>query len=341
MFRCKSCGCIFQHPLPDSSILAKSYPQEYQTWLDTKNPRPSGKSVYKRGGDAGKQFDKLSEYPYMSVITTGFGFSVEYNEPRGHYWALYDQAAIDPARLKAGGVCLACKSPYYTKVRAEQGDAFLSMPYAEAVAKLPANARNLGPSCIDCHDAQTLELRTTREPMLSALATIGVSAPDERQSQIVVCAQCHCTYVIPKTADGKSKGLFYPWAGGTWGSIPIEKIIADIESDPANHEWTEKLTGFKLGYIRHPEFELYSMQSTHFVNGVTCPDCHMPFTVKDGAKFATHDIKGPLDMDMQPCRACHPQSPEELRSAVIRIQNQVVGVTLNAGYALAADATLF
>ncbi len=37
MFRCKSCGCIFQHPLPDSSILAKSYPKEY--WWSEDAPK--------------------------------------------------------------------------------------------------------------------------------------------------------------------------------------------------------------------------------------------------------------------------------------------------------------
>jgi hypothetical protein len=46
-------------------------------------------------------------------------------------------------------------------------------------------------------------------------------------------------------------------------------------------------------------------------------------------------------MDMQPCVPCHPQSRSDLRSAVIRIQDHVVGVILNAGYALAADATMF
>lgn len=325
----------------DPAAWKDAYPNEYATWLKTKDPRPVGKSKYKRGGDAGRQFDKLSEYPFLSAITSGIGFAVEYNEPRGHYYALIDQQAIDPARLKAGGVCLACKSSYFTKLSSEQGKKLLSMPYAEAVNLLPENARQLGPACVDCHDNETLKLRPSREAMTAALAAINVNAPDDRQQQLIVCGQCHCTYVIPKSPEGKSIGLFYPWAGGTWGNISIERIIDNIEADKANHEWTQKLTGFKLGYIRHPEFELYTMQSTHFVNGVTCPDCHMPFQVEGGAKFSTHDAKGALDMDMQPCLACHPQNRDQLRSAVIRIQDQVVGTILNAGYAVAADATLF
>ena len=48
----------------------------------------------------------------MALLFNGWGFGVEYNEPRGHYYMLIDQLEIDPSRLKAGGVCLTCKSPY-------------------------------------------------------------------------------------------------------------------------------------------------------------------------------------------------------------------------------------
>jgi 2-polyprenyl-3-methyl-5-hydroxy-6-metoxy-1,4-benzoquinol methylase len=40
LFRCISCGCIFQHPLPDDSSLAKFYPQEY--WWSEESGQGSG-----------------------------------------------------------------------------------------------------------------------------------------------------------------------------------------------------------------------------------------------------------------------------------------------------------
>jgi 2-polyprenyl-3-methyl-5-hydroxy-6-metoxy-1,4-benzoquinol methylase len=40
LFRCTSCECIFQHPLPDDSSLAKFYPQEY--WWADESERRSG-----------------------------------------------------------------------------------------------------------------------------------------------------------------------------------------------------------------------------------------------------------------------------------------------------------
>jgi nitrite reductase (cytochrome c-552) len=56
---------------------------------------------------------------------------------------------------------------------------------------------------------------------------------------------------------------------------------------------------------RHPDYELFSADSTHFKAGVACADCHMPY-VRDGAmKYSSHDIKSPL-LDPQPaCGQCH------------------------------------
>ncbi len=39
LFRCTSCGCVFQHPLPEASTLEKFYPQEY--WWSEEQKRPS------------------------------------------------------------------------------------------------------------------------------------------------------------------------------------------------------------------------------------------------------------------------------------------------------------
>ena len=48
----------------------------------------------------------------MPLLFNGWGFGVEYNEPRGHHYMLIDQLEVDPSRLKAGGACLTCKTPY-------------------------------------------------------------------------------------------------------------------------------------------------------------------------------------------------------------------------------------
>jgi 2-polyprenyl-3-methyl-5-hydroxy-6-metoxy-1,4-benzoquinol methylase len=41
LFRCKSCGCVFQYPLPDSAALAAFYPKEY--WWSGTPPTENGR----------------------------------------------------------------------------------------------------------------------------------------------------------------------------------------------------------------------------------------------------------------------------------------------------------
>lgn len=315
----------------------EKFPEQYRDWNATADERPAG-SRYKKGGEAGAH-DKLSEYPFLAAMAKGFGFSVEFNEPRGHKLAFTDQHEIDPARLKSGGVCLACKTPYYDRLREQEGDDLLSMPYEEAVDLIPEHDRDLGVSCRDCHDPQDNSL-VYMDLMRSALETIGARTPSPNQMRNVVCGQCHSTYTIPKQ-DGKAVGLFMPWSGGRYGDIPIERIIETIEGDPANLEWTQEITGLRLGYIRHPEFELFTRRSVHYANGVTCVDCHQPFKISGDAKVSDHNVMSPLDNDMRACRPCHPgRTPEQLKGDVFHIQDNYIGALLNAGYSTVANAQL-
>jgi len=89
----------------DPEIWGKVFPLQYESWLKTKEPKPSGLSLYRRGWDDDKIiYDKLSEMPYLAVLFNGWGFGIEYNEPRGHYYAVIDQIEIDPSRTKPGCV---------------------------------------------------------------------------------------------------------------------------------------------------------------------------------------------------------------------------------------------
>lgn len=331
----------------DPEAWGEQYPVQYEDWKATADPRPGG-SRYKLGGEAAAKepaageastHDKLSEYPFLAALAKGFGFSVEFNEPRGHALALIDQNAIDPARVKSGGVCLACKTPYWEPLLEEKGDEAYSMPYRDAIEFIPEKHRTLGVTCITCHEPKDNSVHYS-DLMRQGLKRIGAEKLDDSQTRIAVCGQCHSTYTIPKK-DGKAVGLFQPWDGGEMGNITVEDIIATIESDPANHEWTQELTGLKLGYVRHPEYELFTNGSVHWRNGVTCVDCHQPYKVEDGQKVSDHNVMSPLDDKMRSCRPCHPgQSEEQLRQEVFHVQDRFVGALLNAGYSTVANAQL-
>ncbi len=329
----------------DPAVWGKAYPTHYELWKKTEEPTEAGKSKYKRGFDADKiTYDKLSEFPYMALLFNGWGFGIEYNEPRGHAYMVRDQLEIDASRIKAGGVCLTCKSPYVPKLQKELGADYFKKPFKEVLGHIPEKDRNLGVACIDCHDNRDLSLKLSRSFTLGeALKNIGVDQAKLTRQELrsIVCAQCHVTYNIPKDAEMKSVGVYFPWQGSKMGNISIENIIKQIRSDASVGEWKQSVTGFKLGFIRHPEFELFSNNSVHWKAGAACADCHMPYTRVGAFKVSDHRVMSPLKSDMKACMQCHSEKPEWLREQVIAIQDRTVSLMLRSGYATATVAKLF
>jgi nitrite reductase (cytochrome c-552) len=195
----------------DPANWGKAYPIHYDLWKKTEEPTEVGKSKYKRGFDADRLvYDKLSEFPFMALLFNGWGFGIEYNEPRGHAHMVIDQLDIDAGRVKAGGVCLTCKSPYAVKLEKEMGIDYYKMPFKEVHAKIPEQFQKLGVACIDCHNNKDMSLNISRGFTLSAaLKDMGVDAQKltRQEMRSAVCAQCHVTYNITKDQEMKSVGI--------------------------------------------------------------------------------------------------------------------------------------
>lgn len=335
--------------IPDGEIdpvtWGKAYPTEYELWKKTEEPTPPGKSKYKRGYNTDKIiYDRLAEFPYLALLFNGWGFGIEYNEPRGHMYMLRDQIDVDPSRVKAGGACLTCKTPYAPKLEKEMGHDYYANPYKEVLAKIPEQHRTLGVACIDCHDNKDMSLKISRGFTLTkALQDMGVAQEKltRQEMRTAVCAQCHVTYVVQKDKDMHSVAVFFPWQGSTWGNITIENIIKKIRSDPSYGEWKQNVTGFKMAFIRHPEFEMLSNNSVHWKAGASCADCHMPYTKVGVSKVSNHRVMSPLKNDMKPCMQCHAESAEWLKDQVIAIQDRTVSLIMRSGYATATAAKLF
>jgi nitrite reductase (cytochrome c-552) len=327
----------------DPEEWGKVYPLEYESWLKTRDPKPTGKSRYKPGWDTDKiMYDKLSEYPYLSLLYNGWGFGVEYNEPRGHFYAVKDQIAIDPSRLKPGGVCLACKSPYHKTFTQKHGMKYLTAKFIDAVSMLPEKMRETGPSCIDCHKNDTMGLTTNKLHIEKGLEMIGKKELSQQEKRIMACAQCHITYYVPRDRDMKvADDVRLPWTGSSWGDISIENIIKDLMTDFQRIEWKQTVTGFAMPFIRHPEFELFTRQSVHFKANVACADCHMPYRRTGSYKISDHDVTSPLKADLRSCSQCHTESAVWLRDQVFAIQDRTLSLLNRAGYATAAAAKLF
>ena len=329
----------------DPANWGKAYPIHYDLWKKTEEPTEVGKSKYKRGFDADRLvYDKLSEFPFMALLFNGWGFGIEYNEPRGHAHMVIDQLDIDAGRVKAGGVCLTCKSPYAVKLEKEMGIDYYKMPFKEVHAKIPEQFQKLGVACIDCHNNKDMSLNISRGFTLSAaLKDMGVDAQKltRQEMRSAVCAQCHVTYNITKDQEMKSVGIYFPWQGSTMGSISIENIVKKLRSDASVLEWKQNVTGFRMPFIRHPEYELFTYNSIHWKAGAACADCHMPYTRVGAYKVSNHQVTSPLKMDLRACVQCHSESAEWLRSQVESIQDRTVSLMVRSGYATSTVAKLF
>ena len=279
----------------------------------------------------------------MALLFNGWGFGIEYNEPRGHAYMVIDQIDIDAGRIKGGGVCLTCKSPYATKLEKEMGIDYYKMPFKEVLAKIPEQYRKLGVACIDCHNNNDMSLNISRGFTLNAaLKDMGIDSSKltRQEMRSAVCAQCHVTYNITKDQEMKSVGIYFPWQGSTMGNISIENIVKKMRSDPSVLEWKQNVTGYKMPFIRHPEYELFSYNSVHYKAGAACADCHMPYTKVGAYKVSNHRVTSPLKTDLRACVQCHSESAEWLRAQVESIQDRTVSLMIRSGYATSTVAKL-
>jgi nitrite reductase (cytochrome c-552) len=221
---------------------------------------------------------------------------------------------------------------------------YYKKPFKEVLNMIPEKDRTLGVACIDCHSNKDMTLKISRGFTLTkALQDMGTN-PDtltRQEMRTTVCAQCHVTYAINKDAEGKSTGVYFPWQNSKWGAITIEDIIKRLRSDETVKEWKQTVTGFKLAYIRHPEFEFWTNNSVHFKAGASCADCHMPYTKIGVYKVSDHRVMSPVQNEMRACHQCHAQSPDWLKERVFSIQDRTVSMMLRSGYATATVAKLF
>src|SRR5688572_7864515 len=127
-----------------------------------------------------------------------------------------------------------------------------------------------------------------------------------------VCGQCHVEYYF----KGPEKTLTYPWQNG----LKIENITAYY--DTVNHkDWMHARTGANALKAQHPEFEMYN-QGIHARAGVSCADCHMPYTREGAMKISSHHVRSPLLNINISCQTCHKATEEELKFRVETIQQR-------------------
>ena len=268
---------------------------------------------------------RLEEDPRLREFWAGYAFSEDFREERGHAYVLADQEFTRRQIVtKQPGTCLNCHaSMYATYMRLGAGnitrgfEAINKMPYQEARANVTHPV-----ACVDCHDAETMQLRVTRPAFMEGIRALktsqGVQDFDvnrdatRQEMRTFVCGQCHVEYHF----QGAEKRLVYPWGKG----LTADSILAWYDST-GHKDWTHKLSGAPVLKAQHPEFEMYN-QGTHARAGVACADCHMPYQRVGAMKISDHHVRSPLLNINRACQTCHKFSEPELRARVEGIQDR-------------------
>jgi nitrite reductase (cytochrome c-552) len=290
---------------PDSSKWGVNFPNQYSTLQLTESNNT--RTTY--GGS--EKISKLEQDPRLLELFAGYSFSKEYNEDRGHLNSLTDVRAIKRINEKSPGTCYSCKSADNPRLWNEMGMA----EFDKTLFKDLGQHINEPIGCANCHEANTMRLVVTNPALDEALKAQGKDwrTFTRQEMRTVVCANCHVEYYFA----GDGKYLTFPWEGGT----RIENI-AQYYADEGFKDWDHPQSGAAMIKMQHPEFELFTADSTHYKAGVACADCHMPYTRDGSAKFSTHDVKSPLLNAENACGACH-TDVDYVTTRVATIQGQV------------------
>lgn len=288
---------------------AKYFPRQYDSWKKTK--------------ESDQLDDMLAKKPYLGVAWAGYPFSKDYNAPRGHAYAVQDNinslrtgAPVDAKTGPLPTACWTCKSPDVPRLIEEDGELeYFTGKWAKYGAQV---VNSVG--CATCHDDKTAQL-SVRVPHLNrGLEAAGLKKFEDsthQEKRSLVCAQCHVEYYFKKTDWTDAKGVAktamvvtLPYKEGLT-TENMEKYYDDINFS----DWTHGISKTPMLKAQHPDWELWRT-GIHGQKGVSCADCHMPYTQEGAVKYSDHQIGSPLANMDKSCMNCHRESEAKLKGIV-------------------------
>lgn len=318
----------------DPKVWGQNWPFQYDTYIKTAEPTTTRFGGRGPGAsDGGLAEQKLDKEPWLRRIFAGYAFAIDYRDRRGHAFMLSDQEQTRRiTEKKQPGACLHCHASIIPAYRsAGNGDVMkgfekvCGMPYGDAHALTDDKGKKLiehPVGCMDCHDPKTLALRVTRPGFINGIKALkakqGIADYDpnrdasRQEMRSYVCGQCHVEYYF----KGEGKIVTYPWSNG----IKVEEIEEYYEKEGFT-DWKHAETGARVLKAQHPEFEVWS-QGIHARAGVSCADCHMPYTRVGAMKVSDHWVRSPLLNINRACQTCHSVPEKELETRVLNIQER-------------------
>ena len=293
-----------------------TYPNEYRTW--------------KQNEENDGQTDYLADYPMLSSLYNYYGFAFDYKAARGHMFDVEDIS--ETARPHGKASCWTCKTPLYTAMVLEEGNAAYAKDFNEAGETVAAEPI----SCFNCHANNPIG--EDGEVNLVVTHTYLIDGLGEDLESIdaanLACGQCHNEYFFDPNVEGKPTTLphdslesMHPDAilayynAPNWDGQPYY----DFEN-PESHVLQIK--------VQHPELETFLGEGSPHRNKYSCADCHMGKTKDENGKtFSSHNLISPLDnpeLIEAECSKCHADLEAEVRET----QAQIEARTYSIGYEL-------
>ena len=303
---------------PRNSVWGENFPREYQTYLRTKD------TSFRSKFNGSAPIDMLAEDPRLVVLWAGYAFSKNYDQSKGHYYAIRDiretlrtGAPKGPDDGPQPNTCWSCKSPDVPRLMQAKGIAAF---YKGKWASLGDEVVNyIG--CADCHDPVTMDLQITRPALVEAFKAMGkdITKASHQEMRSLVCAQCHVEYYFDKKRQDAPDVAYltFPWKYGTTAEAGL-KYYTEIRFTDFIHQ----LSRTPVLKAQHPDYELF-LTGIHAERGVACADCHMPYIKEGGQKFTSHHIVSPLANIANTCQVCHRESEETLLENVYERQEKI------------------
>jgi len=296
----------------------KNFPREYQSYIQTMD------TGFRSKYNGGALIDMLEVDPRLVVLWAGYGFSKDYKQGRGHYYAVEDiRNTLRTGAPSAGNpspqpnTCWTCKSPDVVRLMNMTSPAdFYNGSWDTKGAEV---VNPVG--CADCHDPKTMNLTITRPALVEAFTRQGkdITKATHQEMRSLVCAQCHVEYYFDNRKIEGTAYLTFPWDNG-YTAEAIEAYYDKIEFS----DWTHSLSKAPMLKAQHPEYETF-MLGIHARRGVACADCHMPYKSEGGQKFTDHHIQSPLNNIANSCQVCHREEAIKLLEDVYTRQDQIIG----------------
>lgn len=290
---------------PRNEVWGQNFPRQYQSYMKTADTNYASKHF------GSTKHDYLYKFPELVVMWAGYAFSRDYNQGRGHYYAVSDVHNTLRTVQPQPATCWSCKSTDVPRMMNQIGVAeFYKSTWSEMG---PEIVNHIG--CQDCHDPKTMNLRITRPALAEAFERQGknIQHATHQEMRSLVCAQCHVEYYF----KGEGKYLTFPWDKG-YSAEQMEEYFDNYEFT----DWVHALSRAPMLKAQHPDYELYKT-GVHADRGVSCADCHMPYKREGGLKFTDHHIGSPLENIAGSCQVCHRESEAKLLQNVYDRQDKV------------------